>query len=427
MSEPQSTEAQASGRGHFLGMRLPAPGLPWPHIVGGLIGVVLALALRYTLIDFKSVDYYSSLKPWYLALHSQGFSAFATDFSNYNPPYLYLLYVVVRFLPDVPMVVALKLPAIAADFACALLVYLLVRLKYPDRSGIPLLAGGALLFAPTIVLNSSFWGQADSLLALGILGTVYFLARGRPGRAMLLYGIAIAFKLQAVFLAPVILALALRRLVPWKTLLIIPIVLLAALVPAWVAGRPLLDLLGVYASQASQYEYITMNAFSAYAWLPGSKQVFNLFLLPAILMGAAVSLGLCYVVYKGHQKMTIPLIIEVSLLAMILVPFFLPKMHERYFYAADVLSIVLAFFSPGLFWVPIVMVGSSFLSYQPFLFERDLVPLPVLTLAILTLVVLLTRDTLRQMFSSEAVADIDQPEATSDGSAQVIDDAGALP
>ena len=145
MSEPQSTEAQASGRGHFLGMRLPAPGLPWPHIVGGLIGVVLALALRYTLIDFKSVDYYSSLKPWYLALHSQGFSAFATDFSNYNPPYLYLLYVVVRFLPDVPMVVALKLPAIAADFACALLVYLLVRLKYPDRSGIPLVAGGALL------------------------------------------------------------------------------------------------------------------------------------------------------------------------------------------------------------------------------------------------------------------------------------------
>jgi len=358
---------------------------------------------------------------------SQGFSAFATSFSNYNPPYLYLLYLVVRFFPDVSMVAALKLPAIIADVLCAVVVFLLVRLKYPNRPALPVLAGGALLFAPTIVLNSSFWGQADSLLALGILGTVYLLARGRPGWAMFAYGLALAVKLQAAFLAPVILALALRRLVPWKTLLAIPTVLLTALVPAWIAGRSFMDLLGIYANQASQYEYITMNAFSAYTWLPGSKQVFNMFLVPALLMGAAVSLGLCYVIYKSPQKTTVPLIIEVSLLTMIVVPFFLPKMHERYFYTADVLSIVFAFFNPGLFWVPFVMVGSSFVSYQPFLFERDLVPLPVLTLAILMLIVLLGSDTLRHLFSPQSEADLNELKTPQVPTGSAAGDAGASP
>ena len=241
---------------------------------------------------------------------------------------------------------------------------------------------------------------------------------------MFFYGIALAFKLQGVFLAPVIVALALRKLIPWKTLLIIPVVLLVALVPAWIAGRPFTHLVGIYASQASQFEYITMNAFTAYTWLPGSKQVFNLFLLPGILMGGVAALGLCYIVYRSDTKMAMPLMVEASLLAVIVVPFFLPKMHDRYFYPADVLSIVLAFLSPGLFWVPIVMVGSSFASYQPFLFERDLLPLPVLTLVILLLIVLLGRDTLRQLFSSQLPADSDEPQGTSGPGGPAMGQAG---
>jgi Gpi18-like mannosyltransferase len=427
MKEPASKDNQSTWLRHLPGVLARLRTWPWVPIVEGVVGLVLALALRYTLLDFKSVDYYASLKPWYLTLRAQGFSAFATDFSTYNPPYLYLLYLVARFLPDVSIVVGVKLPAIAADVVCAVFTFLLVRLKYANRPAVPLLAAGAIMFAPTVVLNSSFWGQADSLLALGILGAVYFLALDRPGWAMLFYGIALAFKLQGAFLAPVIVALALRRIVPWKTLLIIPAVLLVALLPAWIAGRPFIDLLGIYAYQASQFEYITMNAFSAYTWLPGSKQVFNLFLVPAVLMGAAAALALCYVIYRSGRKMTVALIIEVSLLAMIVVPFFLPKMHDRYFYPADVLSIVFAFFNPGLFWVPFLIVGSSFVAYQPFLFERDLVPLPVLTLVILILVVLLGRDALSRLFPSPLEAEASEPGAVSGLANEDVDDTGLLP
>jgi Gpi18-like mannosyltransferase len=40
----------------------------------------------------------------------------------------------------------------------------------------------------------------------------------------------------------------------------------------------------------------------------------------------------------------------------VLVPFVLPSMHERYFYLADVLTLILAFYLPRQLWfVPIIV------------------------------------------------------------------------
>jgi Gpi18-like mannosyltransferase len=372
--------------------------LPWGVITAALTGIALAAALRYTLVDFKSVDYYSSLKPWYGAIRSQGFAAFATAFSNYNPPYLYLLYVVVRSFPNASAVVAAKLPAMLADLVCASIVFLIVRSQHPRQTTLALVAGMVVLFAPTVVLNSSFWGQADSLYTAGILAWTYLMMTRRPVWAVVWFGVALAFKLQAVFVAPVLVALALKGAIPWKALLIIPGILVLALVPAWAAGRPLQELASIYASQASQYESITMNAPSAYAWLPGSKQVFNMFYAPGLIAGAAAAVLWCFVIYKSPRALSAHLIVEVSLAAALIIPFFLPKMHERYFYSADVLSIAFAFLYPEFFYVALLAIGTSFLSYQQFLFERDLVPLPVLTLALLALIGLLVYHAMRQLY-----------------------------
>ena len=46
-------------------------------------------------------------------------------------------------------------------------------------------------------------------------------------------------------------------------------------------------------------------------------------------------------------------------------------MHERYFYLADVLAVVLAFHRPRLWYVPLLVQAASLLSYGPFLFGRD--------------------------------------------------------
>jgi Gpi18-like mannosyltransferase len=64
-------------------------------------------------------------------------------------------------------------------------------------------------------------------------------------------------------------------------------------------------------------------------------------------------------------------IVTASAVFAIGVPFVLPGMHERYFYLADVLTVVLAFYRPRLWFVPLLVQTASLLSYLPFLFWQQ--------------------------------------------------------
>jgi Gpi18-like mannosyltransferase len=84
-----------------------------------------------------------------------------------------------------------------------------------------------------------------------------------------------------------------------------------------------------------------------------------------------------------------------------LIPFFLPKMHERYFFPADVISIAFAFYFPQFFFIPIMMSAVSFLSYEPYLFEQTPVPFPMLTLGLFIAVCILVRNVITNLYTSE--------------------------
>jgi hypothetical protein len=74
-------------------------------------------------------------------------------------------------------------------------------------------------------------------------------------------------------------------------------------------------------------------------------------------------------VLKSRREIDGRRLLLLALLFAILVPFFLPAMHERYFYLADVLSIAVAFWIPRLLWVPLLVQIASLLSYVAFLFR----------------------------------------------------------
>ena len=386
--------------------------LPYGKILLVLIGLGLALVLRASLLDFKSADYFQYTKVWYLTIKSGGFSAFGRAFSNYNLPYLYLLYVVIRFVPDVPAEIAVKIPSLVADVVSAWFVYRLVRIKY-SASGLSLLGGLVTLFAPTVVLNSAFWGQADALYTSALLASLYYLIRRRPALAMLAFGVAFAFKAQAMFLAPVILAMLLRREIPWKYIVLPPLVFLFSLIPAWLAGRPLLDLLLIYPLQAEQYQMLSMHAPSLYALLPDSSRTFRYFFPAGLMIAAAAALGLVALVVRSKAKLTPALVTRLALASVLLLPFLLPKMHERYFYPADVISIVFAAFYPPYYYVAIAMSVISLLAYQPFLFGAELVPMPFLGLGVLILLSLVGWSTVHELYPDEPKApQPDLPPAT---------------
>jgi Gpi18-like mannosyltransferase len=174
--------------------------------------------------------------------------------------------------------------------------------------------------------------------------------------------------------------------------------MLLALVPAWVAGHSILDLLSIYPSQAGQYEQLSMHAPSLFSWMPDTGRFYGYF-YPAGLL-AAVAIALCFsiLVYKSKVNITPTLLVELATVSVMLMPFILPKMHERYFYPADVFTILLVFYCPRLFLIPIGMSIISYFAYQPTIFGAEPVSIPILAVGVLFLLIALIRDLILELY-----------------------------
>jgi hypothetical protein len=79
--------------------------------------------------------------------------------------------------------------------------------------------------------------------------------RGRPWLATVLFGFALAFKLQVVFIFPLLLVLALLKRLPWRSLMAVPAVYLALDLPALLLGASPERLLTVYSRQTETYQH----------------------------------------------------------------------------------------------------------------------------------------------------------------------------
>lgn len=351
------------------------------------IGIGLAVLVRYFLRELETLDFADFTGQWYdYIVANGGFRALGSDFANYTPPYLYLLVIATTLFSGYSKVVAIKLVSILFDFLCALFVYKIIQRRYPNSSK-PLFAFLALLFAPTVFLNSSFWGQADVIYTTAMVASLYFFLERRETAAFITFGLAFAFKQQALFMAPFLLILLLKGRVSWRSFLIIPLVYLAAMIPAAIAGRPLLDLLFIYTQQADFYPVLTMNAANLYQWLPNDQ--YDLLFPAGLVFAAAVSFIYATAVYKSPLRLTDGVLVQLATISVVVMPYVLPKMHDRYFFAADVFSIIYAFFFPRYFYVPVLVIMTSLFSYGPFLFGREIIPLPLLAIVpIITLLIL---------------------------------------
>lgn len=349
-----------------------------------IIGLILAMALRFALSGYESADYKEFVSKWYEFIAQHGFEAFGHEFANYNPPYLYLMGIIVYLFPFVPKIIAIKSISVIFDLLLGAFVYKLINLKYPG-SILAVLGYLAVLFAPTVFLNSSCWGQADALYATFLVACLYWICKGKQWLALVSFGFALAIKAQAIFFAPFLLALFLKRQLSWKPFLLVPVIYLLMLAPTWIAGRNFSDLLSIYARQSNTYHELSKHAPNFYIWFPDSAYDY---IYPAgLVLGLSVAFLIIAGLIKSQRVVDRDLIVQMAFVFVLAVPYFLPKMHERYFYAADVLAIVYAFYFPKYFYVPIVVIICSFLSYLPYLFGID-VPLNWVSLILGSMVVI---------------------------------------
>ncbi len=404
----------------------------------GLIACILFLALwlRKSLLPFISGDMVNFYLPWYNFILSHGGShAFKFDFAVLNVPYLYLYAIATHFPFSAPT--NIKLLSIAFDMVLAGFMYLIVKEKY-GRTFVPFVAVCIILFLPSVFINSSLWGESDSSYVALSLGAIYFLVSRRYFWSFVFWGLAISIKFQAIFVFPVLLTVFLSGEVPLLYFLIIPTVYLIALIPAIIEGRSFIDLLLIYTSETNATHCLTLNAPNMYQWF-GSGCYYNEQLKQGgIIFTLALILIVSLLVLRSRQKLTPVRIIRLSLLFSLLLPFFLPMMHERYFYLADVLSVVYAFYVPKRFYVAIIVQLTSFLSYMPFLFggpnhfHAPSIVLSYVAFAPLLAMIVVARDLIVDLYLSEPqITDqqglfTGQSELAATGDEEFVDKASSL-
>ncbi|MDJ1134984.1 glycosyltransferase 87 family protein [Streptomyces iconiensis] len=364
MGETRSTETTArTGEGEVEEPRA-GPVLPW-RAVGVTAAVLVALAVRFLFLPYKSGDYVDYVHPWidFIDQHG-GLRALKYKFSNYNVPYLYVL-ACVNQLPVSPLV-GIKLVSCVCEAFTALFAYRIIRMRHPSG---PLPLIGALLVAllPTVILNGSAWGQAESLYAVFVLGGLHYLLRRQNWLGCAFFGIALAVKLQAVFVFPALLLLVLLKRVPLRTLSAIPGAYLLLSLPALAVGASPRDVFLIYLDQASYSDSFSVTAPSVHQFFDPvtsgtARGLWTLLTLAAVVTVLAV-------LTARRTRPTDQLALVAGLFFALLVPFLLPGMHERYFYLADVLSVVVLFRLPWGPWsaVPVLVQCASFFSYLPFL------------------------------------------------------------
>ena len=310
------------------------PILSWPVQLAAIVS--LSIYLHSLLWWTEPRDMSLFQRPWFEHIvHYGPVGAFAHPFSNYTPAYLYLLAIASLFHGTMAPMYLIKLLSVAGTAFAAIAVADLIKAV----GGNPRWA--ALLFIlPSAVINSALLAQCDALWAGACVFAVASTIRGRSVSSLIWCGVAIAFKAQSIFIAPFIVGALIGRRSPWWHWAIPALTFVAIMLPAWFAGWPAWDLAMVYPSQPS--------------WVPFPGRLANPWMLATVYapdtgknfywLGFA-AVGLCSATVAALTSKSVgkpKAILMLAVLSSLALPFFFPKMLERYYFLADLLSLAAA-------------------------------------------------------------------------------------
>ena len=340
--------------------------------------IAAALALRLYLFDHQSRDYEVFLSQWLSQMRSlNGVEPITIPIGDYNMPYLYFLFLVSRLpLYDLYLI---KLLSVIFDFVLALGAVKLVSL-FIKGDGAVIAAFTASLFVPTLFLNSAYWGQCDGIYAALCVWALYLALSRRPIWSVSLFALAFSFKMQSIFILPIIIFLVLKHKISLKHLTAFPIAFFATLLPAILCGRSFYNTLSIYVDQTSSYPSLTLTCPSLWALFSQSDYGFEVFGTAALFLAGGVIVAFGVYVYLNRDKLTDKLLFDCAFIFTLLLPFLLPRMHERYFYLAEALSVIYVLLHKDRIYVAPVIILTGFCVYSAYLFSNLFIKLELLSI-----------------------------------------------
>lgn len=358
--------------------------------------LILVLAVRWLCMAHITLDYIDFLAKWVeFFRRNGGISALKYSIGNYNVPYLYFL-ALISYIP-VPDLYLIKLLSIVFDFVLASAGLKIVSLFTKSRIK-KLVCFFTILLLPSVILNGSYWGQCDSIYAAFALWSLYFALSDHPIISMVMMALSFGFKLQAVFIMPVFFVLLYRKKLKLYHLFVFPLTYALLVLPAVIAGRPFLDTITLYFNQidtvGSALNYNSSSVFALFTNIRNIKAAEKAGIIAAFVF----VLLIFFLTYLKRRRLTNDTYLSAALIFCVGVPFFLPHMHDRYFFMADILSVCFAVVHPKRSFVPVLVSFASLLGYHAYLKMRYLLPMSYGAVALLFVILTLFFDL---VFASE--------------------------
>lgn len=330
---------------------------------------VLAFGIRCAAFPYLPLDYRLYLSHWaaFYRYNNIFFHFAIPPGCNYNVPYLYFLGLI--SYSQSRDLYLIKLFSVFFDIVLAWSVMRIVG-RFLQSEKLRLGCFFTVLLLPTVCINSAVWAQCDSIyVGLAVLG-IWLALDDRPVLSMICAAAALGFKLQAVFFLPVYLVLWMQGKLKLRHFLVFPLTYLALILPAVLLGAPLGDTLLLYFNQAeSDSDYLAVNAPSLYSILyalPFVSRHEYLISRLAILAGAGFTAALLGCCFAFRRSLNDRLSCKAGMLFALGIPYFLPYMHDRYFYGADITSLLLAFTDKRYIPIACLIQCASLMCYSSY-------------------------------------------------------------
>lgn len=349
-----------------------------------LIITALGVAIRILGRNFISKDMFVFLNPWFHTMKELGgFSGLSIQVGDYN-----ILYqTIIAFLTyiNIDPVISYKIVSCIFDFLLAYYGAIFIC-ELSGRSMCKLTFNCAyclILLFPTVVFNSSFWGQCDSIYVFFCILTLRNLYKGKYVLAFVFLGAAFAFKLQTIFIVPFIICYYFyKKDFSILNFLISALVLELSGIPGFLAGRSLLAPWDIYLFQTKEQPVMYANIPNLWVLTGGDYETLGKFavILTICLLGAGL-----YLVLSSKKELLHPEdFLNFACWSCWTCVLFLPVMHERYTYGLDIMLLLLCFLSK--IYIPFALVSGtlSLLSYSYFLFDTAYMERPAALLFLIS-------------------------------------------
>lgn len=343
-------------------------------IVIGLITAIILFA-EWKLITYPANDLTGIVFGWTRTIKANGFASFWKTEADYSPIFLFFCAIVSLFPEgehikvnnvtfEKNWIILFKGFYILCVIGMAIGIYLITKLLTKDKNKATI-SYVVTLVLPTIIMNSAVWGNSDSTLGLTLIFALYLALIRKDYWAFFLLGLSFGNKLQAVFIVPFFALLIVNRKLKLHAIIFAFFGFILTFVPSWICGAPFGQPFSYVGVQLGRWNNLTYGCANMWHLLNFKGDVVN---KASTWIGLGLIGTLLALVHLRHIDLENKQnLFKLSVLLIFAVVFFLPHMHERYFYLIEVLVVIYAIINPKRFYLPILMQLSGAIAYYHYL------------------------------------------------------------